>query len=85
MNFQEAIGILAGTLTTIAFVPQVYKTYRSKSAKDLSLGMFLIFFTGVVCWLLYGIIIHNWPIIISNFFVVLLSATLLSFKFIYKD
>ena len=81
----EIIGMLAGILTTIAFIPQVYRTWKLKSAKDLSLGMFLVFVAGVVLWLTYGIIINNMPIIIANSFTLLFSGTLLYFKLVlYK-
>ncbi len=85
MSFINILGLLAGTLTTIAFVPQVLKTWKSKSAKDLSLGMFLIFCTGVLLWLIYGILIYNIPIITANFTTLLLSSILLFFKVRFKD
>lgn len=85
MDYVESIGILAATCTTLAFLPQVVKTWRSKSAKDLSLGMFLIFFTGVALWLTYGLLIYNLPIILANSVTLLLAGSLLLFKFIYKD
>lgn len=81
----EIIGMLAGILTTVAFLPQVYRTWKLKSAKDLSLGMFLVFVTGIILWLIYGIIINNMPIIIANSFTLLFAGTLLYFKlFLYK-
>lgn len=81
----QIIGIIAGMLTTIAFVPQVLKTWRSKSAKDLSLGMFSMFCAGVVLWLVYGISTKDLPIILANSFTLMLSLTLLYFKFSFKD
>ena len=80
-----ALGIAAGTLTTIAFIPQVIKTWRSKSAKDISLGMFLIFSTGVALWLWYGIAINALPIIIANAITLMLALLILFFKFRYKS
>ena len=85
MNYIEFIGILAAICTTLAFLPQVIKTWKSKSAKDLSLGMFLIFFTGVALWLIYGLLIYNLPIILANSVTLLLAGSLLFFKVIYKD
>jgi MtN3 and saliva related transmembrane protein len=85
MDMTQFIGLLAGTLTTIAFVPQVLKTYRSRSAKDLSLWMFLIFCTGVVFWLIYGIAIQALPVIIANALTLVLCVVLLVFKFTFKD
>jgi MtN3 and saliva related transmembrane protein len=85
MDSAQLIGLAAGTLTTIAFVPQVVKTYQSKSAKDLSLAMFLIFCTGIVLWLIYGIAINDLPVIIANSLTLALSSLLLIFKLIYKN
>lgn len=85
MDFIGIIGILAGMCTTIAFLPQVLKTWRTKSAKDLSLGMFSIFCTGVALWLTYGILIRDLPIILANGFTFILAGSLLYFKLSYKN
>jgi MtN3 and saliva related transmembrane protein len=85
MDSAQLIGLAAGTLTTIAFVPQVVKTYQSKSAKGLSLAMFLIFCTGVVLWLIYGIAINELPVIIANSVTLVLSSLLLIFKLTFKN
>ena len=77
----ELIGLLAGALTSTAFLPQVIKTWKSKSAKDLSLGMFLVFFIGVILWLTYGIIIKDIPMIFANALTLTLSGIILYFKF----
>ena len=76
----DTIGYVAGFLTTVAFLPQVIKTWRSRSARDLSLAMLLIFTTGVLCWLLYGIALNRWPIILPNIVTFLLTGTILFFK-----
>lgn len=80
-----ALGTAAGTLTTIAFIPQVIKTWRSKSAADISLGMFLIFSAGVCLWLWYGILLNALPIIIANAITLILALLILFFKFRYKS
>ena len=85
MDYIGIIGILAGICTTIAFLPQVLKTWRTKSAKDLSLGMFSIFCTGVALWLTYGILIQDLPIILANSLTFVLAGSLLYFKLIYKN
>jgi MtN3 and saliva related transmembrane protein len=77
----EWLGLVAGSLTTIAFVPQVYQTWKSRSAKDISLGMFLLFSTGVSLWLVYGIRIGAIPIIIANALTLILSLAILAMKF----
>ncbi len=81
----ETIGLVAGTLTTLSFVPQVIKTWRSKSAKGLSLGMFSLFCIGLVLWLIYGFALSSLSIILANAFTLLLASVLLVFKFTFKD
>lgn len=85
MDIASIIGSVAGMLTTIAFLPQVLKTYKSKTAKDLSLSMFLIFIAGVCLWLVYGIIRQDLPIVLANCATLILSGALLYFKLTYKD
>ena len=80
----EYIGYLAGFLTTIAFIPQVFKAWISKSTNDISLSMFVIFTIGVSCWLIYGILTKNHPIIIANSITLILSFLILVAKFKYK-
>lgn len=60
------IGMLAAACTTIALFPQVYKIYKTRSTRDLSLPMYIIFSVGILLWLVYGIIIKNPPIIFAN-------------------
>jgi len=80
MTHVEVIGSVAAFFTTIAFVPQVIQTWKSKHARDLSLGMFSMFTMGVVLWLIYGLLIGSWPIIIANTVTVGLAGTILYFK-----
>lgn len=85
MEFVTVIGLVAGFCTTAAFLPQVVKTWKSKSAKDLSLGMYLIFCTGVLLWLIYGIILEDIPIILTNAATLILALSILYFKLNFKD
>ena len=78
------IGFFAAFCTTIAFVPQAIKVYKSKSTKDISLYMFLIFTIGVLSWLIYGIIIFNLPVILANAVTLVLSLFILIYKLQYK-
>jgi MtN3 and saliva related transmembrane protein len=80
MDNATLIGYFAGFLTTVAFVPQVLKTWKSKSASDLSLGMFLIFSLGVLCWLIYGILLTEIPIVFWNTVTLILALALLIMK-----
>lgn len=84
MEAATTLGLVAGTLTTVAFFPQVIKTWRSRSAKDISLGMFSLFSVGVFLWLLYGIHIGAMPVIVSNAITLLLALTILLFKLRFK-
>ena len=78
------IGFFAAFCTTIAFVPQAIKVYKSKSTKDISLYMFLIFTIGVLSWLIYGFIIFDLPIILANAVTLILSLFILIYKLKYK-
>jgi MtN3 and saliva related transmembrane protein len=80
MDFVTLLGLLAGTLTTISFVPQLLKTWRSRSAKDISASMFITFCIGVLLWLIYGICIQAVPIIIANAVTLTLASIILFFK-----
>jgi MtN3 and saliva related transmembrane protein len=80
LNLREVIGYVAGLLATAAFLPQVAKTVRDRSVKDISLGMYVLFCAGVSLWLLYGFLISSWPVIISNFVTLILSGTVLVLK-----
>lgn len=84
MEYTNTLGLVAGAFTTLAFVPQVAKTWRSKYTRDISLGMFAIFSVGVLLWLLYGFQIDSTPIIIANGITLGLSVTILFFKIKYK-
>lgn len=74
------VGMLAGILTTIAFLPQVIKTWRSRSAEDISAGMLLLFSTGLVLWLVYGIAIRSLPIMLANSVTLMLTFAILLMK-----
>jgi MtN3 and saliva related transmembrane protein len=66
MDAVTILGLLAAALTTVAFLPQVIKNWKTRSAGDLSFGTFGLFTAGLVLWLIYGLIIDNIPIIASN-------------------
>lgn len=80
MTGVTALGLLAATLTTTAFVPQVVKTWRTRSTHDISLGMFSILVAGIIAWLIYGAIIRDIPLILANAVTLLLAGTILVFK-----
>lgn len=78
------IGFFAAFCTTISFLPQAIKVYKSKSTKDISLYMFLIFTIGTSCWLIYGVVISSVPIILANTITLILSFSILVCKIRYK-
>lgn len=84
METNDLIGMAAGTLTTVSFVPQVLKIWRSRSAKDISLGMFLLFSLGVLLWLIYGFKIAAMPIILANAITLALSLSIIWMKIVFK-
>jgi MtN3 and saliva related transmembrane protein len=85
MNPIKFLGLAAGTLTTLSFLPQVIKTWKTRSAKDLSLVMFSVFCLGTFLWLLYGVFREDVVIVLANGITLVLSASLLYFKLRYKD
>lgn len=74
MDAITILGLLAATMTTVAFLPQILKNWKTRSAGDLSFGTFGLFTAGLVLWLAYGIIIGNLPIIVSNTITLALNA-----------
>lgn len=83
MNLNDVVGTLAATLTTISFVPQVWQVWRTRNTGDISLAMYGLFTTGVALWLLYGILLGAWPIIIANGITLLLAGAVLVMKLRY--
>lgn len=79
------LGLLAGTLTTVAFFPQLLKTWRTKSAADVSLGMLVTFCIGVFLWLVYGILLGALPIILANGVTLVLAGMILVLKLRFGD
>ena len=84
MDQVTLIGLLAGTLTTIAFIPQLQQTWRTRSAQDVSLGMLLTFIIGVFLWLVYGLLLGALPIILANHVTLVLTLAILVLKLRYR-
>ena len=84
MSLALFLGYFAGFLTTVSLVPQVIKTWKTKSADDLSLGMFLVFCAGVACWLAYGFRLDAKPIYLWNLATLLLAGAILVMKLKFK-
>ena len=84
MNPMEWIGYLAATLTTASFVPQVLQTLRTKDVSGISLGMYSVFTVGIALWLVYGIFLGAWPIVIANGITLSLASAILAMKLKYR-
>ena len=80
----EFFGYFAAILTTLAFIPQLIKTFKTKKADDVSLTTLIMFLTGVLAWIIYGIQISSKPILIANTITFLLNFLILVFKLIYS-
>lgn len=83
MSGAEILGYAAGAVTAFTFMPQVIKTWRDKSARDISLNMFLIAFINEIMWLVYGFMIDNFVIILTNAVMLLMSGIMIALKLKY--
>lgn len=81
--FIEILGYISAVLTTVAFVPQILKTFKTKSAKDVSMGMFVLFTAGVFLWIIYGLLTNTKPVLIANIVIFCLSLTQIVLKIKY--
>lgn len=77
----DVVGSVAAVCTTAAFVPQVIHTWRTRDVRAISFGMYLIFTFGVFAWLIYGLMLHSWPIIAANLVTFSLAFTVLVLKY----
>lgn len=84
MNYIEIIGLAAAAITTTGFVPQVYKIWRERSTKDISLNMYLLLSLGLSLWLVYGFSIESLPVILANGITLLLVLCIIFLKLKYK-
>jgi MtN3 and saliva related transmembrane protein len=80
----ELLGFVAGACTTLSFVPQVMRIWKTRSAKDVSLAMYFIFCLGVILWIFYGFFKGAIPIIVSNILTLFLAASVLVMKFLFR-
>ena len=83
MDYITIIGLIAGACTTISFLPQVFKIYRTREARGLSLGMYIILSVGISLWVVYGILSKNLPIIMANSIVFILCIWIVIMKIKY--
>lgn len=85
MDYIEVIGFIAAILTTAAFLPQVYKTWKTKDVSSLSLPMLIIFFIGVFAWLIYGFLKNSPPMIFANSITIVSVFLLVYYKIKYDN
>lgn len=80
MIFSDLTGYLAAFLTTASFIPQALHTFRTRDVRGISLGMYAVFTTGVALWLVYGLLIGAWPVVVANALTLALSLAILIMK-----
>lgn len=83
MNAGDWIGYLAASLTTLSFVPQAWLTFRTRNVSGISLGMYSAFTAGIALWLVYGLVLNSWPIVVANTITLGLAIAILAMKLVY--
>lgn len=81
----DLIGYLAASLTTLSFLPQALHTFRTRDVSGISLGMYSMFATGVALWLVYGLLLGAWPIVVANAVTLVLALAILVMKLRYRQ
>ena len=81
----ELLGYLAALLTTMAFVPQAWQTFRTRDVSGISAPMYCVFSTGVALWLAYGIVLRAWPIVAANAVTLALALAILAMKVRFRQ
>lgn len=84
MQLTEIIGYSAAVLTTSSFVPQALHTFKTKDVRGISLAMYSAFIMGILLWLVYGLMLNAWPIVIANTVTLTLAVAILAMKLKYR-
>ncbi|OGB35048.1 MAG: hypothetical protein A3F78_19000 [Burkholderiales bacterium RIFCSPLOWO2_12_FULL_61_40] len=84
MQASDIVGSLAAALTTVSFIPQALHTFQTKDVSGISLGMYSTFTVGVSLWLVYGVLLQAWPIVIANTITLSMASAILAMKLRYK-
>lgn len=84
LDFHNLIGYAAAILTTVAFVPQALKSWQTRDLSGVSLPMYSLFTVGMVMWLVYGVMLGSWPIIIANAITIVLASVVLALKVAHR-
>ena len=82
-ELQDVVGTAAATLTTISFVPQAWLSFKTRDVSGVSLGMYSVFTAGVALWLVYGLLLNAWPIVVANIITLGLAVAILAMKLRY--
>lgn len=85
MTLVDGLGYAAATLTTASFLPQAWLTFRSRDVSGISLAMYSAFTLGIAGWLVYGLLLQAWPIVVANVITLGLSASILAMKLMLAD
>jgi MtN3 and saliva related transmembrane protein len=85
MHLVDAIGTVAAVLTTSAFVPQVWLTFKTRDVSGVSLAMYSAFTVGVALWLVYGLMMNAWPIVVANAITLVLAISILVMKLTFGE
>ena len=80
----EAIGVVAAVLTTASFLPQVWHSFKTRDVSGISLGMYSVFTVGIALWLVYGLLIGAWPLILANGITLVFALAILVMKLRFK-
>ena len=83
-NFTTALGLFAGTLTTISFLPQLVKAWKSRSTHDISIGMFSLLAVGITLWIVYGVVSSDLPVVVANSVTLVFVGLILALKLRYR-
>ncbi len=84
MQASDIVGYLAAILTTASFIPQALHTFQTKDVSGISLGMYSSFTVGVSLWLVYGVLLQAWPIVIANTITLSMAGAILTMKLRYR-
>ena len=85
MTLADGLGYAAAALTTAAFLPQAWLTFRTRDVSGISLAMYSVFTLGIAAWLVYGLLLRAWPIVVANAITFVLSAGILAMKLTLAD
>lgn len=80
VDWTQALGFLAAALTTCSFIPQVVYCWKTRDTRSISLGMYACFCMGVLCWLIYGLLDEQWPVVAANAVTLVLASSILFLK-----